>query len=128
MWRCINCETQIEDQHTFCWQCGKKRVLRQELREEPRKESAVPAFESFEQLAPEPASHRLLFRRGFLQRRLLSYALILVLFVIFKILASQFFGTYGLYIFVALAFIALIIILWRFFHRDASEGVGINLH
>ncbi|MGH9872479.1 MAG: hypothetical protein ACRD9S_08435 [Pyrinomonadaceae bacterium] len=63
-----------------------------------------------------------------MQRRLLSYALILVLFVIFKILASQFFGTYGLYIFVALAFIALIIILWRFFHRDASEGVGINLH
>jgi len=54
--------------------------------------------------------------------------LVLVIFVIFKILASRFFGTYGLYIFVAVAFIALILILWRLFHRDANEGVGIQLH
>ena len=60
--------------------------------------------------------------------RVLSYALLLVIFVVFKILASQFFGTYGLYIFVGVALIALILILWRSFRRDANEGVGIDLH
>jgi len=127
MWRCINCATQIEDKHTFCWQCGKKRVQQQELKVEQHKPSAVPGFASFEQLAPEPASHQWIFRRG-LRIRLLWYALLLAIFAIFKILAAQFFGTYGLYIFVAVALIALILILWRFFHRDASEAVGIKLH
>ena len=127
MWRCLYCETQIDDNHTFCWQCGEKRVQQQEQIREQRREAAVPDFASFEQLAPEPASHRWLFKRG-LPPRLISYALLLVIFVIFKILASRFLGAYGLYIFVGVALIALILILWRFFHRDASEGVGINLH
>ena len=127
MWRCLNCKTEIEDKHTFCWQCGKKRVLHPEQRAERRHETPVPNFAAFEQLAPEPRTHGLLFRRG-PHIRVLSYALALVIFVIFKILASRFFGTYGLYIFVAVALIALILILWRFFHRDTSEGVGINLH
>ena len=127
MWRCLYCETQIDDKHTFCWQCGKKRVQQQEQAREQRREAAVPDFASFEQLAPEPASHRWLFKRG-LSTRLISYALLLVIFVIFKILASRFFGAYGLHIFVGVAVVALILILWRFFHRDTSEGVGINLH
>jgi hypothetical protein len=126
MWRCSNCETQIDDDHTFCWQCGKRRV-HQEPRTEQRRASAVPGFASFEQLAPEPPSHGWLFKRG-LSARLISYALLLVIFVIFKILASRFFGTYGLYIFVGVALVALILILWRVFHRDPSEGVGIKLH
>src|SRR6476646_830388 len=126
MWSCLNCKTQIEDKHTFCWQCGRKRLLRQEPTG-ARRESKAPSFASFEQLAPEPRSHRFIFRRG-LQTRFISYLLVLVIFVIFKILASRFFGTYGLYIFVAVAFIALILILWRLFHRDANEGVGIQLH
>ncbi len=87
----------------------------------------MPHFASFEQLAPEPKSHRFIFTRG-PQTRLLAYLFVLVLFVIFKILASRFFGAYGLYIFVAVALIALILILWRFFRRDTSEGVGIKLH
>ena len=127
MWRCLNCETQIDDKHTFCWQCGKRRVLHQEQTKEQRRELAVPDFASFEQLAPEPLSHGWLFKRG-LPPRLISYALLLVIFVIFKILASRFFGAYGLYIFVGVALVALILILWHFFHRDTSEGVGINLH
>jgi len=126
MWSCLNCKTQIEDKHTFCWQCGRKRLLQQEPTG-ARRESKAPSFASFEQLAPEPRSHRFIFRRG-LQTRFISYLLVLVIFVIFKILASRFFGTYGLYIFVAVAFIALILILWRLFHRDANEGVGIQLH
>ena len=126
MWRCSNCETQIDDKHTFCWQCGKRRVLHQEQTTEQRERLAVPDA-SFEQLAPEPASHGWLFKRG-LPPRLIAYALLLVLFVTFKILASRFFGAYGLYIFVGAAFVALILILWRFFHRDTSEGVGIKLH
>lgn len=94
---------------------------------EQRERSAVPDFASFEQLAPEPAIDRWLFKRG-PSARLISYALVLIIFVIFKILASRFFGAYGLYIFIGAAFIALIIILWRFFHRDTSEGVGIKLN
>jgi hypothetical protein len=102
MWRCSNCETQIDDKHAFCWQCGKRRVLNQGRATEQGRERAVPDFASFEQLAPEPPSHRWLFRRG-LTPRLISYALLLVIFVIFKILASRFFGAYGLYIFVGTA-------------------------
>jgi hypothetical protein len=60
--------------------------------------------------------------------RILSYAAVGVVFVILKILSSQFFGAYGLYIFVAVALVGLILILWRFFRRDTSEGVGIKLH
>ena len=102
------------------------RAARTSLSPDNKIEHAARAA-AFEQLAPEPRTHGLLFRRG-PHIRVLSYALALVIFVIFKILASRFFGTYGLYIFVAVALIALILILWRFFHRDTSEGVGINLH
>lgn len=87
----------------------------------------APEFASFEQLAPEPASHRWLFRRGPMTR-ILSYAVVGVVLIVAKILSSQFFGAYGLYIFGAVALVALIIILWRSFRRDTSEGVGIKLH
>ncbi|HEX6045415.1 MAG TPA: hypothetical protein VFZ22_13070 [Pyrinomonadaceae bacterium] len=86
----------------------------------------VPEFASLEQLAPEPTSHTMLFRRGPMTR-ILSYAVLLVVIVIAKILSSQFFGAYGLYIFIGVALIALILILWRSFRRDSNEGVGIKL-
>lgn len=60
--------------------------------------------------------------------RILSYAMVLVIFVVLKILSSRIFGAYGLYIFIGVALVALILILWRSFRRDKSEGVGINLH
>ena len=59
--------------------------------------------------------------------RILSYAAVGVAFIVLKILTSQFFGAYGLYIFVGLALVALILILWRSFRRDPTEGVGIKL-
>ena len=90
-------------------------------------QTAVPDFASFEQLAPEPASHKWIFRRGPMTR-ILSYAVVVVFLIVSKILASQFFGAYGLYIFITLALLALILILWRSFRRDSSEGVGIKLH
>ena len=127
MWRCTNCENQVDDEHTFCWQCGKKRVPQPEQKAEQRQKAATPNYASCEQLAPEPRSHSFIFRRG-PHIRIFSYLLLLVIFVIFKILASRFFGTYGLYIFVGVALMALILILWRFFNRDTSEGVGIKLH
>jgi len=127
MWSCPTCKAEVEDKHSFCWQCGKKRVLPAEQEVRRTEQAAVPDFASFEQLAPEPRSHQWIFRRGPMTR-VLSYALLLVIFVVFKILASQFFGTYGLYIFVGVALIALILILWRSFRRDANEGVGIDLH
>lgn len=91
------------------------------------KPAAVPEFASLEQLAPEPASHKWLFRRGPMTR-IISYAFVGVILIVAKILSSQFFGAYGLYIFIGVALVALILILWRSFRRDTSEGVGINLH
>ena len=127
MWRCLNCKSEVEDNHSYCWHCGKKRVLSAEQQTKGNEQAAVPGFASFEQLAPEPASHGWIFRRGPMTR-ILSYAVVLVVFVVFKILASQFFGAYGLYVFVGVALVALILILWRSFRRDTSEGVGIKLH
>ena len=126
MWRCLNCKSEVEDKHSYCWQCGKKRVLAKKAIG-PTDQTAVPEFASLEQLAPEPASHKWIFRRGPMTR-ILSYAVVVVFLIVSKILASQFFGAYGLYIFIALALIALILILWRSFRRDTSEGVGIKLH
>jgi len=127
MWRCLNCKSEVEDKHSYCWHCGKKRVVPAEQVISRTERAAVPEFASFEQLAPEPASHQWIVRRGPMTR-ILSYAVVLVVFVVLKILASRFFGRYGLYIFIALALVALILILWRSFRRDTSEGVGIKLH
>ena len=126
MWRCVNCKSEVEDKHSYCWQCGKKRVLAKPMREQTE-QTPVLGFASFEQLAPEPASHQWIFRRGPMTR-ILSYAVVVVVLIVSKILASKFFGAYGLYIFIALALIALILILWKSFRRDTSEGVGIKLH
>ena len=127
MWRCVNCKSEVEDKHSYCWHCGKERVLSAEKETRRIEQAAVPAFASFEQLAPEPVSHKWIFRRGPMTR-ILSYAVVGVAFVILKILSSQFFGAYGFYIFVGVAVVCLILILWRFFRRDPAEGVGINLH
>lgn len=126
MWKCINCEAEIDEKHPFCWQCGKRRGQQAQTSEQLT-DQAVPGFASFEQLALEPRSHGWLFKRG-LPARLFSYAAFILIFVIFKILSSRFFGAYGLYIFVGAAMVGLIFILWRFFHRDTNEGVGIKLH
>jgi hypothetical protein len=122
-----DCKSEVENKHSYCWHCGKKRVVPAERVISRTKQAAVPEFASFEQLGPEPASHKWIFRRG-RKTRILSYAVVLVVFIVLKILASQFFGTYGLYIFIALALVALVLILWRSFRRDTSEGVGIKLH
>lgn len=127
MWRCLSCNSEVEDEHSYCWHCGKKRVPR--AQEEARRtgHTAVPGFASFEQLAPEPSSHQWIFRRGPMTR-ILSYAVVVAVLIVFKIVSSQFFGAYGLYIFIAVALVALLLILWRSFRRDSNEGVGIKLN
>ena len=60
--------------------------------------------------------------------RILSYAVVVVFLIVAKVLSSQFFGAYGLYIFIAVALVALLLILWRSFRRDTNEGVGIKLN
>ena len=65
---------------------------------------------------------------GIPMTRILSYGAAGVFVVILKILSSRFFGAYGLYIFIAVALVVLILILWRSFRRDTNEGVGIKLH
>ncbi len=71
-----------------------------------------------------PSRPMWIFRRGPLQR----ITFLLGILIIFKISSAPFLGTYGLYIVVGVAVISLIIILWRFFRRDPSEGVGIKLN
>ena len=127
MWRCLNCKSEVNDEHSYCWHCGKERVLPADQKAGRTEQAVVPEFASFEQLAPEPPSHKWIFRRGPLTR-ILSYAVAGVFFIVLKILSSQFFGAYGLYIFIGVALVVLILILWRSFRRDANEGVGIKLH
>jgi DNA-directed RNA polymerase subunit RPC12/RpoP len=125
MWRCLKCKSEVEEKHAFCWHCGAKRVPPAE--QKTTQPAAVPGFASFEQLAPEPASHGFVFRRSPMIR-IVWVGIVVVIFVISKILASHFFGAYGLYIFAVVAVVGLIVVLWRFFRRDTSEGVGIDLH
>lgn len=84
----------------------------------------MPGFASYEELAKVPPKPIWIFRRGPLQR----IVMLLGILTIFKILSAPFLGRYGLYIVVAVAVISLMIILWRFFHRDPTEGVGIKLN
>ena len=127
MWRCLSCKSEVKDEHSYCWHCGKKRVPPPQEAARRTEHTAVPGFASFEQLAPEPASHQWIFRRGPMTR-ILSYAVVVAVFIVLKILSSQFFGAYGLYIFIAVAVVALLLILWRSFRRDTNEGVGIKLN
>ena len=123
MWRCSNCGTGIEDKYAHCWQCGAKNAVRTR-QEPPPSQKAVPGFESYEELAKVPSRPIWIFRRGPLQRIVGLVAIV----SLFKILSAPFLGTYGVYIVAGVAVIALIIILWGFFRRDPSEGVGIKLN
>jgi len=124
MWRCSNCGTGIEDRYAHCWQCGQRNTLKQTRQNTPVAPKAVPGFASYEELAHVPSRPMWLFRRGPLQR----LAILLGTLVIFKIISAPFLGTYGLYIVVGVAVISLVIILWRFFRRDPTDGVGIKLN
>ena len=84
----------------------------------------MPGFASYEELAKVPSRPIWIFRRGPLQRLVMLVGIL----TIFKILSAPFIGRYGLYIVAAVAVISLIIILWRFFRRDPTEGVGIKLN
>jgi hypothetical protein len=115
---CPNCNTEIEDKYSHCWNCGSKLTATQPMTKKPV--SAVPRFTSVETEAnlPNVKWFRLLPVR---------IVLGLVMLGILKILSSAFVGTYGLYIFIGAAVVAMLIILWRFFRRDPTEGVGIEL-
>lgn len=127
MWRCSNCGTGIEDKYAHCWQCGAPNAVKRAQPARPqsaRPQSSVPAFASYEELAKVPSKPIWLLRRGPLQK----LAFFLIGIVIVKIASAPFLGTYGLYIVIGVAVIALVIILWKFFRRDPGEGVGIKLN
>ena len=65
-----------------------------------------------------------IFRRGPLQKLTLWFGVV----ILFKVLSAPFVGTYGVYIVAAVAVISLVIILWRSFRRDPTDGVGIKLN
>src|SRR5215467_9922881 len=119
MWRCSNCGTGIEDKYAHCWQCGAANVLDRTRQKPPVSQSAVPQFASYEELANVPARPPWILRRGPLQR----ICILLGFLIIFKVASASFIGTYGLYIVIGVAVVSLAIILWRFFHRDPTEGV-----
>jgi len=128
MWRCGNCKTEIADNYLHCWQCGKRRVFQSTSPPQTKEQVAVPAFESYEEIARSPTKLDWLFRFGPLAR----LSLFLIFAVIFKVVSavseSPFLAAYGTYILLGIAVVALVVILWRHFHRDPTEGVGINLH
>ena len=124
MWRCSNCGTGIEDKYAHCWNCGAPNVLKQKRQTAPVAQKAVPAFESYEELAKVPSRPIWIMRRGPLQRGIFLIGII----ILFKIVSAPFLGKYGVYIVAAVAVIALIVILWGFFRRDPTEGVGIKLN
>jgi DNA-directed RNA polymerase subunit RPC12/RpoP len=124
MWRCTNCGTGIEDKYAHCWQCGSPNVLKQTQQARPRVVEKAPQFASYEELAHVPSRPPWILRRGPLQR----LTMLVALSIFFKVAASRVVGTYGLYVVIGVAVIALILILWGFFRRDPSEGVGIKLN
>ena len=124
MWRCSNCGNGIEDKYSHCWQCGAANAVKRTQPKPAAPAQSVPGFASYEELAKVPPRPMWIMRRGPLQRMTIW----LLLIIIFKIVTSQFMGAYGLYIFIGIALIALVGILWGFFRRDPDEGVGINLH
>jgi hypothetical protein len=124
MWRCSNCGTGIEDKYAHCWECGAPNAVKRTQTKPAVERSAVPGFASYEQLAKVPPRPMWLFRRGPLQK--IFYLMLGV--VIVKVLSSRFLGTYGVYIVAGVGVIALAIILWRSFHRDSTEGVGVKLN
>ncbi|HEY2962248.1 MAG TPA: hypothetical protein VGJ37_07515 [Pyrinomonadaceae bacterium] len=117
-------ELGIEDKYAHCWQCGAANAVKRTRQTSPAPQQSVPGFASYEELAKVPARPIWIMRRGPLQRGVIF----VVGIILFKIFTSRFLGTYGLYIFVGVAFLALVIILWRFFRRDPGEGVGIKLN
>ena|SRR5215510_3798552 len=124
MWRCANCGTEIEDKYVHCWQCGSPKVVKQRPQPAPATQNSVPGFASYEELAKVPSRPPWILRRGPLQR----VTILLSLLLIFKLAAAPFVGKYALYVVIGVAVIALILILWGFFRRDPSEGVGIKLN
>src|SRR5256885_13590215 len=124
MWRCSNCGTGIEDKYAHCWQCGAKNAVKRTRQEPPPSPKTVPGFASYEELAKVPSRPIWILRRGPLQRIIMLLAIV----ILFKIISAPFLGTYGVYIVTGVAVIALILILWGFFRRDPSEGVGIKLN
>ena len=123
MWRCNNCGTGIEDKYAHCWQCGAKNAVKTR-QAPPPSQTAVPEFASYEELAKVPSRPIWILRRGPLQRIVFLLAIV----IIFKIVSAPFLGRYGVYIVAGVAVIALIAILWGFFRRDPTEGVGIKLN
>jgi hypothetical protein len=124
MWHCSNCGTGIEDKYAHCWQCGAANVLKRKKQEPPASQQAVPEFASYEELAKVPSKPPWILRRGPLQR----VCILLAFLIFFKVASAPFIGTYGLYVVIGVAVISLVIILWRFFRRDPTEGVGIKLN
>ena len=124
MWRCSNCGTGIEDKYANCWQCGAANAVKRTRETSLPAQDSVPGFASYEELAKIPPKPMWIMRRGPLQR----VGIYVVAIILFKIFTSRFMGSYGLYIFVGAALIALVAILWGFFRRDPNEGVGIKLN
>ena len=124
MWLCSTCGNGIEDKYAHCWQCGSAKPVRRTAVKPPVDPGSVPAFASYEELAHVPSRPMWFLRRGPLQR---IFYLLLAL-AIFKVSASPFLGKYGVYIVAGVGVVALVVILWRSFRRDPTEGVGVKLN
>ena len=126
MWLCSNCKTEIADKYVHCWNCGAKQVAAPRPKREPAEVTSVLHFGSYEEMVRVPKSHTVLWRRGPLNR-IAALLVVGIVFVLVKVFDSPFLAKYGLYIVLVVGVLALVMILWRSFRRDSSEGVGIKL-
>jgi len=118
----------MEDKYSHCWQCGAKRVVGVKPRPQTLETSAVPKFESYEELSkPPPFIFRVFMRPNLLRRPLMVLGTLLLLGLI-KFFDSPFLGKYGLYIVIIAGILGLIFILWGHFRRDPTEGSGVKLN
>jgi len=131
MWFCSNCRNEMEEKFGHCWQCGAKRVVGSKPRPQTTVTSAIPKFESYEELAKVPTEQplllRLILRPNLLRRPLLVLVMFLFLGLL-KFLDSPFLSKYGLYLVIVGGILGLVFILWGHFRRDPGEGSGIKLN
>ena len=131
MWFCSNCRNEMEDKFVHCWQCGAKRVVGVKPRPQYIENTAVPKFESYEELANVPKQQPFIFR-VFLRPNLLRRPMIVLASLLFlgllKFFDSPFIGKYGLYIVIVGGILGLVFILWGHFRRDPTEGSGVKLN
>ncbi len=129
MWKCGKCgEEHTDDKNEFCSKCGFENTVATMTKEEAVAaiRRGIPKFASLEELTLEPPTEK-----ESLTERLgneVAETIFTVIIVAVAVPLLRFvFGGYGLYASVGFIVLASAFIFWRIFHRDPSDGKGLDL-